>query len=496
MKWVRTSWGVKTHVDARRSSNEHLRNAIELISDKAIERTIYTHTGWREIDGQMVYLTNGSAIGKPEVEAEMDFQLSRYYLPQPKGDAKTAIEKSFEFLYIGDLPVTLPLLTAVYLAPLNPFLETCFTLWYVGPTGALKSVLSGLALSHYGNFSHKTLPASWRDTKNQLEKLLFLAKDILLVIDDWAPAEDINSMREMESKAEYIIRAQGNRQAKGRMKPNMSSQTIFIPRGMLLSSGEQLPSGQSRNARVLPVRIERKNINLDNLTEAQKNKGYYAQAMTQYVLWMREHWKELEVEIPKKYEEYQQLAVSDNTHLRMSEVIALMQTGLWVASRFFEEKGILNASMHKAILDDGWKIFTELASKQNLRVSQERSGKRFIEALRSLYSMGMIKLISMDASLPSSPEIGQTPIGWNDVSNGFIYLAPLPAYTAIYNYCNRAGEPFTFKRSEVWQDLKSLGYIQCKTEEPTDGKWINGKTERVLWLKAEVLFPQPPIEAK
>jgi hypothetical protein len=256
MKWARPSWGVKTHIDARRSSNEHLRNSIELISDKAVERTIYTHTGWREIDGQMVYLTNGSAIGKLEIEAEMDFQLSRYYLPQPEGDPKTAIEKSFEFLYIGELPVTLPLLTAVYLAPLNPFLETCFTLWYVGPTGALKSVLSGLALSHYGNFNHKTLPASWRDTKNQLEKLLFLAKDILLVIDDWAPAEDLNSMREMESKAEYIIRAQGNRQAKGRMKPNMSSQTIFIPRGMLLSSGEQLPSGQSRNARVLPVRIE------------------------------------------------------------------------------------------------------------------------------------------------------------------------------------------------------------------------------------------------
>jgi hypothetical protein len=258
------------------------------------------------------------------------------------------------------------------------------------------------------------------------------------VIDDWAPAEDINSMREMESKAEYIIRAQGNRQAKGRMKPNMSSQTIFIPRGLLLSSGEQLPSGQSRNARVLPVRIERKDINLEALTEAQKNKGYYAQAMTQYILWFRDHWKELEVEIPRKYEEYQQKAVSDNTHLRMSEVIALMQTGLFVASLFFKEKGVLDASFRKSLLEDGWKIFTELASKQNLRVSQERSGKRFIEALRSLYSMGMIKLISMDASLPSSPEPGQTPIGWNDVSNGFIYLAPLPAYTAIYNYCNRA----------------------------------------------------------
>jgi phosphoribosyl 1,2-cyclic phosphodiesterase len=48
MKWVRPSWGVKTHIDARRSSNEHLRNAIELISDKAVERTIYTHTGWRK----------------------------------------------------------------------------------------------------------------------------------------------------------------------------------------------------------------------------------------------------------------------------------------------------------------------------------------------------------------------------------------------------------------------------------------------------------------
>jgi hypothetical protein len=49
------------------------------------------------------------------------FPVKPLLFAQPEGDPKTAIEKSFEFLYIGELPVTLPLLTAVYLAPLILF---------------------------------------------------------------------------------------------------------------------------------------------------------------------------------------------------------------------------------------------------------------------------------------------------------------------------------------------------------------------------------------
>ena len=49
--------------------------------DEAIQKTVFTHTGWREINGKMAYLTNAGAIGEKNIMVEMEDALINYNDP-------------------------------------------------------------------------------------------------------------------------------------------------------------------------------------------------------------------------------------------------------------------------------------------------------------------------------------------------------------------------------------------------------------------------------
>ena len=321
LNWVTAEWGVKTVIAAGQSSRDRLREAIQLQSHDALQRVIYTHTGWREIDGEMAFLSNSGAMGVSGVEVELEPPLQRYQLLEPDGDPTEAIKTSLNYLLVANLETTIPLWTAMYLAPLSELIEPSFTLWLVGPSGAFKSTLTALALSHFGTFDMRHLPASWRDTHNQLEKLLFLCKDLPLVIDDWAPGQDSAKARELEVKAEYVVRAQGNRQGRGRMRSDTSSRPSYIPRGLLITSGEQLPSGHSHTSRIFSVEIERSDVNLPFLSAAQEQQYSYCMAMSHYILWLKRNWPELKSNLYKRWRQYRDEAQKGENHPEISRAV-------------------------------------------------------------------------------------------------------------------------------------------------------------------------------
>ena len=120
MGWVREHWGIKCRIAAAQSVNEHLRSCIEMISNKAKERIVFTHTGWRESNGKMCYLTANGAIGDPNAECELEGRLQQYALPVPAGDPTGPVRTSLEFLGIAKLEVTLPLWVAMLPGAADP----------------------------------------------------------------------------------------------------------------------------------------------------------------------------------------------------------------------------------------------------------------------------------------------------------------------------------------------------------------------------------------
>src|SRR5262249_17769108 len=146
------------------------------------ERYVFTHTGWRKIGNEWIYLS-GSMEGNQDFEVNLGPELARYKLPLIADDPVEAMRASLKLLDLAPYKITAPLFAACYRAPLVSAFPQDLSVWLEGKTGSLKSSLAALFLSHFGDFDRINLPGAWVSTANQLERRAFLLKDSIFVID-------------------------------------------------------------------------------------------------------------------------------------------------------------------------------------------------------------------------------------------------------------------------------------------------------------------------
>lgn len=488
MGWVTAEWDTRAIVSANQTAKSRLREAILLQSQAADRRNIYSHTGWRDIEGQPTFLTASGALGRPSVDVELEDDFINYRLPEPVGEDPTeAIRASYEFLQIGSFEVMLPLWAVMYLAPLSEILEPAFTLFLVGASGAYKSTITALALNHFGEkFDEFHLPAAWRDTQNKLEKSLFLAKDLPLVIDDWAPGQDSAKAREMENKAEHVIRAQGNRQARGRLKADTSSRKKYVPRGMLITSGEQLPGGHSQTARIFTVEVEANDVDLSKLTTAQDSRHLYSVAMSSYIIWLQGKLDHLKMDLRSQWQLWRDQARASQIHPRLFGEVAWLYAGLTLGLDFMSESGAIDSAEAAEMSKKGWETFKKLAEEQGRRVEAQRPSKRFLALLASLIDQGKVVFGSKDDDAPRKTGPGEIVIGWTD-GEDFLLLNPSVAYSAVHEFSIKTGEPFTTKEEAVWADLKREGCTECAKGRNRFEVRIYGKRTWIVKLRLACL---------
>ncbi|MBA2693951.1 MAG: hypothetical protein H0U65_15910, partial [Rubrobacter sp.] len=304
MNWIADQWGLGARITAGQGAKDFTREAIELLSSGAVSRRLYAHTGWRKMaSGERVYLHAGGAIGAEGatggVEVELEPGLERYALPSRPGlpgvpsedeaDIPDALRKSFDLLEIAPDGIMAPLLGAAYLSPLSGMMTPDFALWLWGGTGSFKSTIAALILSHFGDFEETSLPGSFESTANAQERLLFLLKDTLAVVDDFRPPVSRGDASEMDRKAQRFLRTVGNRQGRGRMTADTSLRRSYPPRGVALATGESLPEGPafaSAAARSLSMNLSRDDADMRKLSEAQATRGDLPTAMAGYIRWI------------------------------------------------------------------------------------------------------------------------------------------------------------------------------------------------------------------
>lgn len=82
MNWVTAEWGFDAIIyPPTVSRKDTLRSVMFIIGQReAVRKTIYTHTGWREENGNCFYLHAGGAIGNDNAEVCIDNRLERYNL--------------------------------------------------------------------------------------------------------------------------------------------------------------------------------------------------------------------------------------------------------------------------------------------------------------------------------------------------------------------------------------------------------------------------------
>jgi len=462
LDWVLKQWGGKALVCPGSSTKDHLRYMIQRSMNGAAPRWEYEHTGWRDIDGSRVFLSATGGLGHDGINVSLPRPLAGYALPvDPEAvGPDESMGKSLQFMEIGNPRVMVPLWAEMYLAPLAEVIQPAFTMWLQGGSGSFKSTLSALALCHFGEFTYLSLPASWRDTDNFLLSLLSRLKDLPLVIDDWHPASTVAEQRALEKKVGVVIRGQGNRAGRGRLKADATFQDAPPPRALAISSGEQAPDGESNAARLFVLEVARSDIEPGALTMAQDNSYHYRYAMAHYIQWLANDWKETAAWLAGSWAHYRALAVDEGIHLRLPMAVASLYSALDLAMEYAVDVKAISKDAADERRDQAWEILCLLAKRQGITVDRERAGARFLSAFKVLLEQKRIWIIQKDQYEVESRRQGQEFVGWEDEE--FWYLIPGAIYREVYEVCNRGGQTFTFKEEAVWRDLKIAGVTESQ----------------------------------
>jgi len=482
LNWVSTEWGGEPVICAGFAKKDRLREAIQLLSPNISKRRVFTHTGWTNDEGKYVYLSSSGGLGAIDVVVDLENGLENYRLPIEIPDPVAAMQASLRFLDVGPYSVTIPLWASVFLAPFSEFLWVAFVLWLYGITGTRKSTIAALALNHYGeDFATNSLPADWWATDNALEKLLFLAKDALFIIDDYRPESDSMRRKELEGKVARIVRHVGNRSGRSRMKQDTTLRQTFRPRGLAMSTGEQIPSGQSIVARLFVVEIKKDDINLEKLSAAQNESHLYSLALAGFLVWLSPQIDALKRTIPNRWKKIRQELQMNNQHGRIAEIVASLRIALELILQYAIEIEAITENMHDEILEKGLEALLFVADQQNKRVEIEKPTICFFSVIADLLIQQKVFLRRRDNSnqgLGGRPDVDKAElIGWFD--DEYIYLMSA-AYHRVAQYCSEEGRGFSVKEATLRKMLDEEDYLIKDPDRHTTRIRIEGHHERVL----------------
>jgi DNA polymerase-1 len=492
--WPSEKWGAKAIVypEIPRAAS-HLRAAIQTVSNPK-ETVTYMHSGFREHGGGWIYLHAGGAVGAPEVSVQLDGPFRRYKLPDFAEDPAEAVKVSLDFLNIADKRITLPLHCAIYRAPLQEVQYTDTSVFLHGKTGSLKSTVAAAAQSHWGDFDHATLPLSWTWTQNAMELHLHRMKDALVTIDDFAPkSADPND--ELHKKAAYVFRQIGNGSSRGRLRSDCTARPDRPCRGLVVSTGEDLPKGESIQARLVTIRVARENTDLDALTRLQASRHRLSHAMVAYIHWLRPRMAQLKVEMEKKFHELRDDLRQKYGHLRAPAAMAHLLVGAYYFTEFAKDLGVMSDEDAKRHIAEARAALLENYREQVQATEQSNPGRRFLEVLRDLLLRRKVVLKALGEPLIMSSDDTAEPVGWQDTTHA--YLLRDAAFEAVNRTLRSMNEGAPLQQYGLWKRMMEeklvIPYVTREGNEPTHRIDANGdgKRERVLKIDLASLRDEP-----
>ncbi|MEM7343595.1 MAG: hypothetical protein AAF485_05085 [Chloroflexota bacterium] len=511
LKWSR-KWGSRFILSAGRSVQDHFRAAVQHLSGTPYRRTIYTHTGWRKIGDEWAYLSSSGALGangKDNIQVDMkmgrpDTNMVRYTLPQTPENVAEAMQRSLNFWYIADLSITVPIWAGMWLAPLNPFVGIDFGMWIHGRTGSMKSSIVAAALAHHGQwqgFDAKIfLPANFVSTGNSILMSAFQAKDVPLVIDDFAPGATQKEIRERDQIASSLLRTVGNKAARSRMKDGRNFQADFPPRCLAIVTAEDLPPTASIMARGIGVRVhlpdkgDPKRAAIEaRLKQAQtEDSYYYPHAMSAYILWLKRHWDTHKTTLPVIADEHRD-RVQNRSHSRLSDAFGKLMAAIDTALYFALDCGAITQSQADERKQQAFEALGLMTREHGEAVDAVDACHLFQEVLREQLDARQWYLShteddNISASARPNLPIGAVCAGYYDEAHVYILSKTVTDAMKIHQ---SMGQPFPVGKNTLYKRLIEKKWLIPGDRKTSTTIYIRAlsASPRVLRFRKNLLLP-------
>jgi hypothetical protein len=514
MNWPLEHLGARAVVLPGFGARDHARAAIQLLSDNVSRRIIFAHTGWRKLGDEWVYLHVGGALGAhgsvPGIQVELPAGLEHFVLPDPASNEKLVdlYCRGLMLLNVAVDTVSVPLFAAICRAPLG---GADFGEHIDGPTGVFKTELAALAMQFFGaGFDARHLPASWLSTGNALEGLAFVAKDALLVVDDFAPTGSLADVQRYHREADRLLRAQGNNAGRQRMRPDATLRASKPPRGLIITTGEDIPRGHSLRARLLTTEVGRGDVDQRLLTKAQNDaaEGIYAQLMGGYLRWLASPYDQVHQEVRSQVSQLRLRDIGAVAHRRTPEIIANLMVGLRYFLDFGQEIGAISTADGVEIERRCWAALGTVADAQAGHHRASDPVARFTELLSAAIASGRAHVARPDGSEPNQPGawgwrqalIGSgdharqefrpqgSRVGWVDCEDLFIDVDA--AFAVVQEMGRSHGDTIALTPRTLSKRMDERGLLKSKEESRQTLKvrrMLEGRRLDVLHLATSLL---------
>ena len=498
MDWVLESWDVEANVMPGNTVRDKLRWIMTEAAFKVATReTVYSHCGWRKIDGHWAYLHQGGCIGAEGITVDMGRELTGYTLAGWPKDTSVEDAALTSYSMSMALPpyISVPLLGITYLAPLCEFLDQIlcppsFLTALIGEHGTHKTTIASLFLNHYGRFGIRGMPANFTGTMNALRNKAFAAKDAVLVVDDFFPTGSLQKRKEMENMMQLLSRAFGDKANRDRLNAELKTQASKPARGLALITGESVPDiGSSGQARMYMISLDRKSYrygaDMDKLRTDAEN-GVLRLAMAKYIEWLLPQADQLPEILRQMFADYREMAhdliAGAATNDRADDAAAHIMIGLTMMLRWMETLGITNAESSAEQLREWWSVVISNIRDQGSEGRDESPVTLFMVATREMLISEVATVVDLTpGSEQKRPAKGM--VGYMDTMN--YYFLPDQLYGAVVKFYNEQNRLFPLSKNALFKIMRDDGVIEqwdTRDGKSTKIKRINGKNARYLWI--------------
>lgn len=412
MQWI----GVRCNMETGQAVKDFIRHAIQCTAAGIRNTDVFAHTGWVQQNQEWHYLF----AGHPSISVELQGKLQNYRLRPDCADHDLAAVFSLLECKLAPPQILYPLLSMVFLSPLNEFLrqagcEPKTVLTLIGKTGARKSTLAALILCFFGSFTNTDLPLSFRDTTKSIQHHIFTLKHVLTVIDDFHPGGRFDE-QDMTKSAQMIMRAYGDRVGRNKLRFDSSPMHARSPRGNTILTAEFPPDiTESGTARYLQVELAQADIDLEQLTyfQSQTSHGAFSGVMFRYTQWLKTSFLSGDAQckafVAGLGQQFSTLRrdfagmlhrMNAPCHPRIPEAVAWLQIGFDWMLEFFQSTALFNAERKEEFHQHTQDILIQLAKAQADSVLHDKLTEKFLCKLFSLVDCGEVSILCKNDPAP------------------------------------------------------------------------------------------------
>lgn len=472
-RWlINSSWGLKV-IFYDQSKKRIQIDSIRYLSQNIKKENIYKYTGFKEIDGKLVFLHSGGAIGTTaDVKVDLEDEiLSKFRFTDNEFNLKDTVKMSIDCIDVAPQKITVPLLALIFLAPLTSIIEDMgivmgFLMWVIGAQQCKKTSLVSAFNSHYGNFDKNHSPLSFLDSVPNAIRKCNMLSGVVALCDDYFPTSNRQEAAYMKNFTEKLISLNADKMTGARSKSNGEMRKTYRAKGQIVATGELFPElSQSRMSRVFFVNIGKNDVDGVKLSRIQNNQEELQYSMKKYIEYVIENIDAVKLIIKNTFQEKTKEASQRLTY-RTSEMVAGLYIGLVVFMNFVTEIGVLNKEEKQKKLNEYWETLIEVGEEQNKMVENISPLNMLLSAIEVLTNTR--KLLTIDTnSVPyvKTEEFSKEGFaGFYDEKENIHIIYPDILYKAVKKFYNEQNIEFPMDKTTMCKELMNNGYLY-KTEK-------------------------------